>query len=232
MLAHLIDSTGLCRLTLEYMMDHAYAEYLGVHRPTLSEKLMEMDRSARTDQNIISIKVFPEHMEIILEQRLLERAFHNPHFVFLRREDLLGQAISLARANLTNKWTSLGTRMPAEPAYDEDEITRAIGQLADYNRWWEYFFATRRVAVLGLTYEAVEADPESSIAEIVAFLGFDPDRYPVHLSGVRSARQRDATTEEWRERYLAVHHDMQPRLTERGVPRTPRNAWRFLKGEL
>jgi LPS sulfotransferase NodH len=226
----LLDTTGLTRLTEEYFEEKVYRDR-GLVCPTVAEKMVQIDRLSRTDSNLISIKLFPYHMTTVLDHGLIENAFRNPHYVFLRRDDLLGQAISFARATMTDKWTSQKEGREVEPVYKEAAILSAIRRLARLDAWWETFFATRDVPLLRLSYEGAEADPVGSMAAAVGFFGFDPKMYSADPAKVAISRQRDAVSEEWRARFLASEHVLgEPSDGSRA--RTLRNFWRFLNGNL
>jgi len=105
-------------------------------------------------------------------------------------------------------------------------------ELLAQDTWWQYFFATRDVPVLRLTYEDVEEDPVAVAAQIVRFLGFDPAEFPADPSKVRLQKQRDELTDEWRSRFLAEEHAIPQPWDGRPKARTLRNAIRFLRGTL
>jgi LPS sulfotransferase NodH len=225
----LLDTTGLTRMTEEYFEEKVYLDR-GLACPTVAEKMVRIDRMSRTESNLISIKLFPNHMATVLKHGLIESAFCNPHYVFLRREDFLGQAISFARASMTDKWTSQEEGRAVELVYNDAAILAAIRRLARLDAWWETFFATRDVPLLRLSYETVEAEPAGSMAAAINFFGFDPKLYPAEPTEVTLSRQRDAVSEEWRARFLESEHVLgEP---SDGQARTPRNFWRFLTGRL
>ena len=71
----------------------------------------------RTSKNgVFGMKTHWNHFEYFLKSGILHYYFPNTKFVFLRRQDLLGQAISLELANQTGQWTSKGSSHQKEPA--------------------------------------------------------------------------------------------------------------------
>lgn len=231
-LASLVDSTGLFRNTDEYFNRGLYLERDGLRDPSLGHMMAEMDRRTRTGANFLSTKLFPVHMTRVMTSDLLAAAFANARYVHLVRRDILGQAISLARASGTGKWVSDSEGNGTKPEYDEADISRHIAILCEAERWWRIFFAARDVPVLQIVYEELEADPIGEVGRIVSFLGMNPGQYAPNMSELRLTKQRDDINEAWRRRYLASNADPSAFHGERPVPRTFRNLVRFLKGEL
>lgn len=231
-LAKLLDSTGLFRLTEEYFNDRHIERMTGVATTSVEQKLAIIDQHSRTTRNQISLKLFPPNMMTVLEHGLLKSAFLNPRFVYLRRQDMLGQAMSLARAAKTDQWNSVEYGRPVAADYDCRYIEHQLGILLAQDTWWQYFLATRDVPVLHLAYEDVEADPAAAAAQIVRFLGFDPAEFPADPTKVPLQKQRDELTEEWRRRFLASDHAVPTPWDGRPKSRTLRNAIRFLRGTL
>lgn len=201
MLCRLVDSTGLFKRTTEAFNDQAYRE-VGIEAYTMAEMLAAIDTLSRSDKNLIGLKVFWHHMVEVERLGLLDHAFPDSLYVFLRREDILGQAISFVRARQTNEWT-YGEDRSSNYYYDEAAITKAIYDFAQANAWWEFFFATRKVDVLRLTYEQLDADPMGVTADIVKRLGFDP--HPANPDAFSLFKQRDALSEKWRQMYVASY---------------------------
>jgi len=231
-LAQLLDSTGLFRLTEEYFNDRHIERMTGIATTSVEQKLAIIDQHSRTRRNQISLKLFPPNMMTVLEHGLLKKAFLNPMFIYMRRGDVLGQAMSLARAVKTDQWNSVDYGRPVSSEYDRRDIEHQLGILLAQDTWWQYFFATRDVPVLRLTYEDVEEDPVAVAAQIVRFLGFDPAEFPADPSKVRLQKQRDELTDEWRSRFLAEEHAIPQPWDGRPKARTLRNAIRFLRGTL
>ncbi len=227
LLSRLIDTTGPFLLTEEYFNDGKYRQY-GLTNPTVTRKIEELHSRSRSETNLISAKLFPAHMEEILRDNILGKVFSNAHYIFLVRNDLLRQAISLYRATATEQWLSSIENNGRAPQYDERAIGMCMAEIADWNRWWQLFFAVRDAPVHYLTYDALEADPAAEVAKIMSFLGFDPQEHPADLSRLKIRKQRDDLTEQWRERFLSGNAAIRRDLVQKPVPRTFRNAVRFV----
>lgn len=101
-------------------------------------------------------------------------------FVYLRRENLVRQAISGLIAVKTGQWTksmeSKGT--VTEDDYSFDEILRLINAYANGNRAIERFIGFFNLPTYNVTYEEFLKDQKNILAEIARFLGCNTDDYP------------------------------------------------------
>jgi LPS sulfotransferase NodH len=133
---------------------------------------------------------------------LLERAFGPPRFVFLRRADKLGQAISLWRAIQTWSWRADDGRSGGvQPVYSFAAIDHLVRRLELDEADWERWFGTVRVRPLELEYEALAADYGAVTRTVLEYLGIDG------LVDVSAApplrRQAGETSQTWAERFRA-----------------------------
>lgn len=128
-----------------------------------------------------------------------ELHFPNLHYLLLKREDKLAQAVSLYRAAMTGQWRLAAggepTTRPIE--YDYYGIARCYQHILASNAYWEGFFTTHNISPLTLTYEELVNEYESSMRRILASLGLPWHRTPPP----RTARQADERSREWAERF-------------------------------
>ena len=82
--------------------------------------------------------------------------FGDPALVWVRRRDVVRQAISLWRAMQTQWWRDDGARRAGEPRYSFAALNHLVGRLTEHDRCWSELLAGR--PVLELTYEDVTAD--------------------------------------------------------------------------
>ncbi|MDX8354662.1 Stf0 family sulfotransferase [Cognatiyoonia sp. IB215182] len=137
----------------------------------------------------------------------LEAAFGPALFIYLHREDRLGQAISRLRAEQTGLWHKRadGTDLERQAArredrYDPDAIHAHLNEIAEQNEAWQRWFAEQSIKTLTITYEALSQYPQSTLAAILEALGLDASvamRTPVQTS-----KLADRTNEDWRARFM------------------------------
>ena len=131
---------------------------------------------------------------------------NEPRFVYLRRDDVVAQAVSWLRAEQTGAWylggngeISGAVRSGGKPAYDRRRITELIRTIGEHNAGWEAWFASVGVEPHRVTYEQLAADPVQTTRDILGFLGL---HLPVGRDITpRHRRQGDDLNERWVSRY-------------------------------
>lgn len=125
---------------------------------------------------------------------LIERALGSLTLVFLRREDVVGQAVSWCRAEQTGFWQQ-GDSSLRSPQRDIALLKSFVTTIRAHNEAWESWFDRQGVAPQHVTYEEVVRDPRSTVAAIA-------DRLQVVVPATWPARsphrrQADRTNAEW-----------------------------------
>lgn len=219
-LCELLASTGELGRPLDYFNPvgrraKGWADY-----PDDRAAQLDLIRShGATANGVYGFKVFAEHLDSLDAVRWTE-ALPSLRWVYLRRDDLLAQAISLVIAEQTGRWR---TTMPAgaAPVYDAHAIRRALTDIALADARWRTFFAERGVQPLELTYETLGTAPEAAVRAVAALAGvtepvqLDPSRLSVQV-------QRDDVNRAWRERFVAGADAAAPRGP---AARAERSVW-------
>src|SRR5204863_308866 len=73
--------------------------------------------------------------------------FPDPHFVWLRRDDEIAQAVSFWRAVATGHWHAWDPP-PREAEFDRDAITHLLEEIRAHNAAWRAWFRENAVAPL------------------------------------------------------------------------------------
>ena len=193
-----LESTGLLgrpRSLLRYVD--------ALEHPTVSDDVANPLHSATTENGVCGFKMFSAHFDLVQGQGWLKR-IPDVQFVHLEREDLLGQAISMVKAMQTKHYRHSDTPGD-EIAYDEAKIAFVLQRLALGHARWRAFFARNGIRPLYLSYEAVSGDPGRAVKAIAERVGIDLGDV-VSASAMRI--QRDATNDDWRERFLRGQSDI------------------------
>jgi LPS sulfotransferase NodH len=146
------------------------------------------------------------HPGLPSDKARFEAAFGRILYIHLFREDKLGQAISLVKAEQTGLWHIApdGTEIerltpPQEPQYDFARLHREVTKLEAYDAAWHSWFEAQGVVPLRIGYESLSANPAAPLIRICGALGIPaPDKEDVK-PGV--AKLADATSREWTRRY-------------------------------
>lgn len=154
-----------------------------------------------TSNEVASCKLFPFHFQLLQGEIKLTEWFGAPRWVWLRRQDLLGQAISLSIALQAHRWHH-DDPQESTPVYKPGDIDRTLNRLSKHIAMWETYFARTGISPLEIWYEDVSADPKAAVETIGAFADVDVTDTTV-TAGLRVKKQRSELNREWRRRFLA-----------------------------
>jgi LPS sulfotransferase NodH len=134
--------------------------------------------------------------------RLLNRAFGPTRFIYLRRDDVVAQAVSLLRAEQTNVWFETLTHRPAperEPRFDSDQLHERVSLIEEHNRAWRQWFASAGVRPHLVRYENLDGDPVTITRGVLDFLGLEMPAGREFV--VQHRRLADELSTQWIDRY-------------------------------
>jgi LPS sulfotransferase NodH len=204
LLARHMATTGVLGRPYEYFNTNG----MRFHFPEYPENIPNQFRCAKhlstTSNRVFALKMDWWSMQCIVPHlRLFDS--EELYFVYLSRDDLLGQAISLAKARQTNFWASSrhALALPVAPRYDGDQLVRLLQELVEFRNRWEIYFAKNGIFPLRLTYEAVVEDAQRAVGQIATFVGvpepaiLDSEEFYVF------SRQSDSVNIEWRTKFLS-----------------------------
>jgi len=162
----------------------------------------EMIKRYRTSPNgCFGCKLHFMHFKMLFGEKGIEDSFPNAKFVFVRRRDLMAQAVSLAKAKQTGSWISY-QKPAAEATYSRSEIEKALKDILRDNARWEYLFSRRGWPCYEVYYEDFLERPTDTITEIGVFLGLEVRPGLNFTFGQLPQRQSDHLNQQFRERYL------------------------------
>ena len=163
------------------------------------EQIDAVLNKGRTSNGVCALKMLTEHFDSRAPS-LWVKKMPALKYIYLTRDDLLGQAISLSIARQTNSYGSWTTRQSA-PVYDADHINYCLDFIALGEARWRKFFAINNISPLVITYEKIVEAPQSTVDDIAKLVGIRDA--PIDWKGVNAEIQRDLTTVEWRARFTA-----------------------------
>jgi trehalose 2-sulfotransferase len=180
---------------------------------SFSDYLIAARAAASTENGTIGIRVMwgtLEEMTAELGQlyphligndlALLEKALGQLKFIYLYRNDVIAQAISLYRAEKTGYWHTVeGQKSKQQPTFDFDAINLHRETLEQHNLAWKTWFQKVAVKPLAINYEELSADPIGSTKMVLEFLELELPEY----KKLEAANQRlaDETTTQWIEQF-------------------------------
>ncbi|GAB5390271.1 MAG: Stf0 family sulphotransferase [Alphaproteobacteria bacterium] len=144
---------------------------------------------------------YPDHDGTDAE--LMQRAFGPTRYIRLIRQDLVSQAVSRFRAELSDVWHvegqgEAGAELDAD-SYDHATIHRFVEEAEAHNRDWQIWLDANQITPHVVTYEGLLDSPSDEIANVLVWLGLDPQA----AQGVSSPNRRmaDAVSADWVRRY-------------------------------
>lgn len=228
LLCKLLTATGIAGNPHSYFHRPAISEWLADLDLTRSPETPERDvlsaifgaviSEGRLDTGLFGLRLQRHSFDFFLKQLdvlhpglssdmlRFEAAFGRTRFIHLTRQDKLEQAVSYVKAQQTGLWHRApdGTELerlspPQPPVYDSGRITEQIEEMKAYDRAWERWFAAEAINPLRVTYEALAADPDGVLREVLSDLGLDGDAALTVKLGV--AKLADETNADWIHRF-------------------------------
>lgn len=144
-----------------------------------------------------------KHARIDWLIQTLQNSFPNPHFIFLYREDLLMQAISMNIARQTDAWSSTLNEL-REPQYNYQSIKKTLATIVYGVGVCKYFQKQIKAPKLEFLYEDLEQDYDHIIGQILQMLDINIE-FESGLSSKTINKQRTNRNQQWKQRFLQEH---------------------------
>lgn len=206
LLCSLLTSTGVMGVPHEYFFFSVHGKPLITRfsipeTPTLnlSVYFTTIEKWRTTSNGVFGVKAHINQCLPYFKNGFIKRHFTNLKFVYMVRRNVVAQAVSLAIASQTEKWSSHGTaKKTAE--YNFEYIQSGIGITASQNAIWEQFFAANEISPLIVFYEDLLASPNDVIQGIVDYVGVEA-KVSVDLGSATLGRQGTEINKAWEERF-------------------------------
>ncbi len=136
--------------------------------------------------------------------RTLDDVLPNHRWVWLRRRDKILQAISLCRAELSNRWSSeqAASADGADPEYDFIHILSRVMMICAAELAWETYFAEFGIVPRVVNYEDFFQNRDRELAQLIQFLGGLPPGRAFVDNDRTFHVQRDRQSYAWRRRFV------------------------------
>lgn len=199
-LGHQLQALGCFGYPLEYFNGGNWTTWQNRAAAAGCADTLDFIKSVRTGPGgVFASKLHHEHLAFFLT---LEKNPLSYRYIHLKRKNLLGQAVSFARAQQTGAWIS---DMPGagQGIYDRDLIARKVNAISQGNANWTSFLTSTGIDPLEIYYEDIIADPKASVDLIADFLKIKLSVKPAATSSFSPARQQSAKggQNDWAERF-------------------------------
>jgi LPS sulfotransferase NodH len=209
LLAQLLASTGVLGRAYEYFNTQWMKRHYPDYPEAVPDQLVWAKKLGTTPNGIFSLKLHVWTLDRVAGAINIRRDIPNPVFVLLRREDLLGQAISLVKAHYTLAFTSW-SEVKGKPVYDAERLRATVQGLAVRRERWEIFFARTGIIPYRVDYSRLVERPYDVVFDIRKHAGIKERAIVNRHSWYHFEKQADSTNEEWRDRFIndfgADHH--------------------------
>jgi LPS sulfotransferase NodH len=205
-LAQLLAATEQLGRAYEYFNTPWMKEHYADYPEDVPGQLLWAKRLGTTSNGYFSLKLHPWAMDRIAPYLDLCRDLPEPQFVSLQRRDLLAQALSLHKAQSTQKFTSW-SQNKSEPVYDGARIRALVSELALRRERWEIYFARNGIRPLYIDYEQLQSEPQAVVGRVAGHAGLTATPPMRQTDWYRFEQQSDHINEAWRERFLAEYAD-------------------------
>ncbi len=121
-----------------------------------------------------------------------------PRFVWIRRRDVVAQAVSWSRAIQGGRWWSGATEPEGALEFDFDQIDHLVREIEEHHAGWRSWFTATGAEPHEVAYEELAVAPEAVAADVLRFLGVESS-----ATTAPQERQADELNADWAARYRA-----------------------------
>ena len=98
---------------------------------------------------------------------------HLQNYIYIKRKDLLEQAISSEIAFQTKSYISMKQSGDIEPEYSRQRIDKYLVQIKTKNNAWDSYFINKKIEPFRINYEDLVADPSQQLFRICQYMSLN-----------------------------------------------------------
>jgi LPS sulfotransferase NodH len=148
-----------------------------------------------SSRNCFTMKASIQQLNFLLESGVLRKFRTMPKFIWVRRRNVLAQAISLSTAVQDGMWTSLHDRSGLPSRFDEESVLLMARSIYEANAWFEMFFDYHGICPLIVWYEDFAENETRLLADLAQF--FALVAYDLAPSALPVAKQSTSQKVNW-----------------------------------
>lgn len=210
-LCDVLGRNGFGRPTEYWQYPYAANPHFERFRRLPDAEAVERLIDANTSNDIFASKITHDQRSYLDETLAasgrgpLEDYLPNHRWIWLRRRDVIGQTISLFRAQQSGEWLRVKQDVGAPDApssYDFFALLSNAMILSMNELAWSQYFRRREFIPPTLFYEDICLDVEAALQKIAVHIGRRDLLQENFIAESNLAIQRDSTTEEIRDRFV------------------------------
>ena len=220
----LLESTGVFGPALESLNAGAVLNHCEQHALGTFQDYFAAIVRRDTKDGVYIVKAAPEQLALLTEAGILDEIVERSAFLYIRRADTLGQAVSrvIAEQNRRWAWDSPSEMTDGELVFSAKSIAGHIKHITIQNQSFEQFFALNGLDPVRVEYERLLEDPQVELNRVARRLALPALR--IEPSKLRYRQQRNEINDSWRSMFLAAEPEwdevVQPRFGK-PIPVTP-----------
>lgn len=160
----------------------------------------DLARSKSGPNGVFGSKLGWHQLYFLVRMGIIPQVFPNARFVFIRRNDLLGQAVSATIAFQTRRFRHNHAGNGKEAEYSFKAIMDQIRSIVISNSAFQQYFAVSGTPFHEIVYEDFAANPGAALGRACDWLGLPHGGLP--LAEISEGIQRTDRNREFRERFL------------------------------
>lgn len=205
MLCSLLKETGLLGMPDEFVNPRGVMQCHLKNYPAsdVFEYFDLLRRNTSSSNGIFGMKTSLQDFKPLLDQGIVGKLFNPVRFIYLTRNDIVLQAISLHIARQSKIWhIPYGESVERNVEYDENEILKYIDSLTLERLQWERFFTLYTIDPLRINYEKTVENNKETIQEILDFMG-EAVGVKIDIQPPATAQLSGEREQEWAQRIRA-----------------------------
>ncbi len=176
MLGHALHQTGAFGFPLEYVNEKNLQRWKQIfNTQSLGDTLSQIQKHRTSPNGVFGIKIHYSHLHQFGGFDNLKKYFVNPAFVWLTRDDMMAQAVSLSIAKQTGAWISQQNVENDEMHFDAKQIDNGLRRVIFENASWQYVLNASGSRFMHVNFADVKSNTASVIRQIADFMQVEVD---------------------------------------------------------
>ncbi|MCW8109507.1 Stf0 family sulfotransferase [Alteromonas ponticola] len=176
MLGHALHETGAFGFPLEYVNEKNLTRWKQIFNTrTVGDTLAQLQKHRTSPNGVFGIKIHYSHLHQFGGFDKLSSYFVNPSFIWLTREDIIAQAVSLSIAKQTGAWISQQNVENEDVTYDAKQIDEGLRRIIFENASWQYVLNASGSHFMHVNFTDVISNTANVIRKIADFMQVEVD---------------------------------------------------------
>ncbi|HIK31696.1 MAG TPA: sulfotransferase [Oscillatoriales cyanobacterium M59_W2019_021] len=161
--------------------------------------------NSNLDNNFFGFKT-GSHQLFWMSRKGYLHIFKSLKFIYIKRRNLIDQAVSLYKASQNKQWHSKMVSSISDDCLECDpfEVLKVLKGITQRNSFFEYFFSIHSIDACTVYYEDLVSDTEGTLKNIFTYLGIKQDDVLIpSLDRSRIGKQADLFNKNCTEKFIS-----------------------------